>query len=417
MNGFNWLRKLLKSERGNVIVIGAATIPLLIGAGAVGMDTIQLGLWKRQLQRAADSAALAGGRALVQKMVVPDAVRRDLLLNNQVPLLGAPVIQPPPLAGRYMNNPKAVRVVLRSQQNLPFWSFFTGSSPTLETSATAMIVTAGEFCMMALEDRNATAIVMSGNSKLNLGCGIAANSRSSIAIDAKGSTEINATTIMAFGGLDPENSKFGNAEILPHSDLQQDPFASRPDPSTMPGAQGPCIPAVPVEVNGKLQLSEGCYSEFDLNDTITLAPGTYYIKDTLANFGSRARISGEGVTLVFTGEGDNIGKFDMDGQATLTLTAPPLGSDADYPGMVLLRDPSRLTMDILQINGGQELKLEGAMYFPKTRLYFNGNSDVSARCLQIVAQQLEFKGGANITNDCSGGNGEGLPITYVRLVE
>lgn len=413
MNRFNWLRQLLKSERGNVIVIGAATIPLLIGAGAVGMDTIQLGLWKRQLQRTADSAALAGGRALLQKMVVPDAVRRDLLLNNQVPLLGAPVIEPPPAAGPYKDNPKAVRVVVRSQQNLPFWSFFTGSSPTLETSATAMIVTKGEFCMMALEDGDATAIVMSGSSHLNLACGIAANSTSSLAIDAKGSTQINATTIMAFGGLDPANSKFGNATVLPHSDIQQDPFADRPDPSTMPGSKGACSEAVPV--NG--ELSEGCYSSFDLNETVRLNPGTYYIKDTLANFGSKARISGEGVTLVFTGEGDNIGKFEMDGQATLALTAPKEGSGEDYPGIVLLRDSSRLTMDILKINGGQGLKLEGAMYFPKTRLWFNGTSDVRAKCLQIVAQQLEFKGGANISNDCSGGYGKGLPITYVRLVE
>ena len=415
MNGFNWLRKLLKSERGNVIVIGAATIPLLIGAGAVGMDTIQLGLWKRQLQRTADSAALAGGRALLQKMVVPDAVRRDLLLNTQVPLLGAPVIEPPPAAGPYAGDPKAVRVVLRSQQTLPFWSFFTGSSPTLETSATAKIVTTGEFCMMALESGSETAINMTGNSTLNLGCGIAANSTGSTAIDAKGSTQINATTIMAFGGLDPNNSKFGNATILPHSDLQQDPFADRPDPSTMPGSKGACVPAEPLVKDGKL--GPGCYSSFDLNETVTLAKGTYYIKDTLANFGSQARISGEEVTLVFTGEGDNIGKFDMDGQATLSLTAPKEGSGADYPGIVLLRDPSRLTMDIFKINGGQELKLEGAMYFPKTRLWFNGNSDVSAKCLQIVAQQMEFKGGANITNDCSGGYGKGLPVTYVRLVE
>jgi hypothetical protein len=413
MSGFGWLRKLLKSERGNVIVIGAATIPLLLGAGAVGMDTIQLGLWKRQLQRAADSAALAGGRALVQKMAVPAAVERDLLLNKQVPLLGAPVIEPPPAFGPYKDNPKAVRVVVRSKQSLPFWSFFTGSSPTLEASATAMIVTTGEFCMMALEERDATAIIMSGNSKLNLGCGIAANSRGLLAIDAKGSTEINATTIMAFGGLDPNNSKFGDANVLPHSGLQQDPFADRPDPSTMEGSKGPCVKAVPV----KGKLSQGCYSEFDLDETVTLEKGTYYIKDTLANFGSKARITGEEVTLVFTGDGDNIGKFDMDGQATLTLTAPKEGSGADYPGIVLLRDGSRLTMDILHINGGQGLNLEGAMYFPKTKLFFNGNSDVSAKCLQVVAQQLEFKGGADIANDCSGGHGKGLPISYVRLVD
>ncbi len=66
MNGFSWLRRLLRSERGNVLVIGATTIPLIIGAGAVGLDTIQYSLWKRQLQRAADSSAIAGAYALSQ---------------------------------------------------------------------------------------------------------------------------------------------------------------------------------------------------------------------------------------------------------------------------------------------------------------------------------------------------------------
>jgi hypothetical protein len=196
--------------------------------------------------------------------------------------------------------------------------------------------------------------------------------------------------------------------------MQQDPFADRPDPSTMPGSQGACIAAV-VPANG--QLGPGCYSQFDLNTTVNLAPGTYYIKDPIATFGSQARITGHGVTLVFTGEGDSIGKFDLSGQATLTLTAPLLSSNADYPGIVLLRDPSRLTMDTLQINGGQGLSLEGGIYFPMTRLEFNGNSTMSSRCLQIVAEQMEFRGNLDITNDCSDGYGRGLPITYVRLVE
>ncbi len=132
MQAFSWMRKLLKSERGNVMVLGAAALPLLIGAGAVGLDSIQLALWKRQLQRSADSAALAGARALVQKMTADQiitAAKRDLKLNNQVPLVGTADVQPPPTAGAFAGDNRAVRVVLNSQPTLPFWSFFTGSRP------------------------------------------------------------------------------------------------------------------------------------------------------------------------------------------------------------------------------------------------------------------------------------------------
>ena len=410
MQALSWIGNLLRSERGNAMLIGAATLPLIIGAGAVGLDTIQLALWKRQLQRAADSGALAGARALAQKMPVAPAVQRDLLLNNQVPLLGAAGIEPPPAAGAYARDNKAVRVVLRSQQDLPFWSFFTGSSPILEVSSTAKLTRGGDFCMIALESGNVTAITMTGNSKLNLSCGIAANATGCPAINAKGSTEIDATAIIAVGCLDTRNNKFGDSDLLPYSDVQQDPFAERPDPSTLIAGQSCAAAFVPG--NGP-----GCYSSMDINEALTLPPGTYYIKNGDANFGTKARVTGTGVTLVFTGDGDSIGKFDMQGQAELSLTAPTQNSGQPYYGLVMVRDASRLTMDILKINGGQELRLEGAMYFPKTKLWFNGNSDVAAQCLQIVAQQLEFKGGANIQNNCDPDTQDTRRGTFVRLVE
>ena len=55
-----FFRKLLADRRGNALVIAGAALPLIVGAAGLANDTIQWTLWKRQLQRAADSAALAG---------------------------------------------------------------------------------------------------------------------------------------------------------------------------------------------------------------------------------------------------------------------------------------------------------------------------------------------------------------------
>ncbi len=41
-------------------MIAGAALPLVVGAAGLATDTIQWTLWKRQLQRAADSAAIAG---------------------------------------------------------------------------------------------------------------------------------------------------------------------------------------------------------------------------------------------------------------------------------------------------------------------------------------------------------------------
>src|SRR3954469_7467800 len=84
MTGF--IAKLLKNRRGNVLAIAAAALPLVVGAAGLATDTIEWTLWKRQLQRAADSAAFAGvyDRAAAANNATtstPNAVCRDLGVN------------------------------------------------------------------------------------------------------------------------------------------------------------------------------------------------------------------------------------------------------------------------------------------------------------------------------------------------
>src|SRR3954449_9976830 len=84
MIGF--IRKLLKDRRGNVLAIACACMTLVIGAAGLATDTIEWTLWKRQLQRAADSAAFAGAydRAAATAGATtntPTAVCRDLSVN------------------------------------------------------------------------------------------------------------------------------------------------------------------------------------------------------------------------------------------------------------------------------------------------------------------------------------------------
>lgn len=404
-------KKLLRNERGNVLAIGAAAMPLLIGAAAVGLDTFQYSLWKRQLQRIADSSALAGAHALSQARSPQAAVTRDLQLNNQHTLLNTPIVENAPGSGPFAGNNRAVRVVLDVQRTLPFWRFFQGSSPIVRVEATAAIVGTGVFCLITLEEEPVTAIIFSGNATVDLDCGIHTNSPAVPAIDAGGSAELHAEPIMAVGGLDANNDYFGTSVILPYSNKQKDPFGDRPDPSDLISGL-PCSGiAVPDPVSKKL--SPGCYSGMSIDSVATLDPGIYYIKNGNASFGSHARVTGEGVTIVFTGDGDSIGSFDMNGQAEITLKSPTTGPYAD---IAIFRDSDRLTMDEVKINGGNEINVEGAIYMPKTNLWINGNSELSSTCLQIVSQRITFKGNVNLTNGCTTRPGTMLEITDVRLV-
>ncbi|HEX3677283.1 MAG TPA: pilus assembly protein TadG-related protein, partial [Sphingomicrobium sp.] len=62
---FSFLKKLWRDRRGNALIIAGAALPLIVGSAGLASDTIQWALWKRQLQRVADSAAEAGAYAKV----------------------------------------------------------------------------------------------------------------------------------------------------------------------------------------------------------------------------------------------------------------------------------------------------------------------------------------------------------------
>ena len=53
-------KRLWNDKRGNALILMGAALPLLVGAAGLATDTIEWTLWKRQLQRAADSGAIAG---------------------------------------------------------------------------------------------------------------------------------------------------------------------------------------------------------------------------------------------------------------------------------------------------------------------------------------------------------------------
>src|SRR6188508_602368 len=97
MIGF--IRSILKDRRGNTLAIAAACLPLVVGAAGLATDTIEWTLWKRQLQRAADSSAMAGvytRMATDTQVAVEKGVSNDLTLNlhaSGIQLLNPEVVE------------------------------------------------------------------------------------------------------------------------------------------------------------------------------------------------------------------------------------------------------------------------------------------------------------------------------------
>jgi Flp pilus assembly protein TadG len=413
------LRSLLQDQKGNALLIGAATMPLIIGAAAIAVDTAQVTLARRQLQRMADSAALAGAYALVQSQSVNTSVNRDLTLNSDMTLSTAPVIQNAPTVGPYAGNTRAVRVVLAHQHDVPFMSFFTGSTMGVSVEATAAIVYTGQYCMISLETGNVNGINFTGNTTANLGCGVISNARSGSAVTAVGSAVVVASPVAAVGGVPSSGAYASGTTLMPYSPPQADPYAGLPTPSV----PSPCSNELRVQPQEVLTLTANatgiyCYRGMDIKGTVNLQPGIYYIDGNLLNFGAQSVVNGTGVTFILTSstaatQPSSIANISINGGAQMNLSSPTSGT---YKGVLMYQD-RRALFGTSQINGNSATSFEGGFYFPSRQLTFNGTTGMQTTCIQMVALRLEFSGNSTVQNSCpASGGGQAFNATVVRLV-
>jgi len=158
------------------------------------------------------------------------------------------------------------------------------------------------------------------------------------------------------------------------------------------------------------------------NKSLTLPPGTYYIN------GGDVVLQGDltctGCTIVMTNNdplSTTIGQFKANADADINMTAPTTGT---YKGIAIYQD--RRATDSSpgnKINGNQGSIIQGALYFPKSQLDYNGTGTTSAICTMFVARRINFSGNSTTTNkfkkmsDCGAfGLPSGGATRMVRLI-
>ena len=405
-------KKLWNDERGNALIIFGASLPMIMGAAGLASDTIQWTLWKRQLQRAADSAAFAGVYAQSQGnagMTAAQAVANDLTKNNttQITLMsGYPQIAYPTGTG-YTD---AVQVTLAVQKTLGFSSLFMSTPPTITTSATAALVQGDKYCVVALAPTG-SALIIGGNANVDMGCGAISNSTDPIeSVGINGNSHhFAADPVAGVGGI--EGTVNGSPNLEPYAIKMDDPYASLSTtvPSSLTCSNfNDADHYVPTTSTGNgngngngggnttsTTLKPGCYNSFNpTNGTWTLTPGTYYLNNTNLSLDGPVNLVGDGVTIVLTGT--DPGTITMSGGSTINLTAPTSG---DFPNMVLVQSANADPGNNNIINGGAGTALDGAIYFPNGDLTFSGDNAGAFQCAMIVGYTVEFTGSTEIQND------------------
>ena len=425
----HFLKGLRNDRRGNVLAITAAALPLVVGSAGLATDTIQWAVWKRQLQRAADSAALAGVRGLVAgqtpvgSCAASSPVGRDLQVNNHV-LLGnnntTCVAENRPTSGPWATDDNAVRVTLSGQRRLGFSSLFLSTAPTITATATATVVAMGQYCVISLEPTNDTGLTFQGNPTVNMGCGMATNSKGQNAVTGGGSGTVTASPIAAVGAI-PDSSVFTSGTVVqPYSAPQPDPFADVNPPPVPSGCNQSAIRgnANSVSFSGgtvcykDLTLSNGQSATF--TDAVVILNGG----DLTVNGG--ASLTCTRCTFVLTTDATNIGnnsigKVTFNGGATIDLTAPTTGT---YEGLVIYKDRRAPNCNNCnKINGNSSSFIQGGIYMPSQEVQFSGNSGMNTNCVQVVGRQVTFTGNTNISNTCPPNSGaRAFDATTIRLV-
>nr|WP_166178662.1 pilus assembly protein TadG-related protein [Altererythrobacter segetis] len=396
------LRPIFDDRSGNALVLVAVTLPALIGAAGLGMDSIQWTLMQRQMQREADSAALAGAFARAQGASATTAANASLTRDGLLTLTAAPVIERPPTTGSYAGNTEAVRVALTTTSSLPFSNMFLRSPTTVKAEATAASLTNGTYCVVSLESSSATGITMQGSAVVNMGCGLATNSKGVPAVTAGGSSTITASHVAAVGGLKATANYTSGTVLLPYTVPQRDPYSSLPTP-TVPS---PCNAKLNVNPNNTVNVTNPtgvtCYKGMDIKGTVNLASGIYYIDGGSVSLGSQAVLNGTGVTFILTSSTaastpSSVASLSMNGGATVNLTATTTGT---YAGVLFYQDRRAPAGGSNTVNGNSSSKLQGGFYFKSQDLSFSGDSGMATDCVQLVSRRVTFTGNNSIVNTC-----------------
>ena len=449
------LRKLWNDDRGNALIIAGAALPLLVGSAGLATDTIHWTLWKRELQRAADSAAIAGVYDRIESNTTAgteQVVLHDLDLNHHTGEIGGvalgmeatyPKVDFPADDGDMVDQ---VHVELAVRKVLPFSSLFMPEAPLIHAEATAASVPGSdEFCVVSLETNpKNSGIIITGNAGIQMDCSFMSNSPSPNSAYSKGSAEVYADSVAAVGGIQ-ESTNWHVDSYDPYSPAVADPFANvTPGPGDMKCAgkwktQG----GKTTWENDVLDSDDDFANGVDSNgakancwSSMSVAPsGTLNIPDNYGPVyinGGDAFIQGDlnckACTIVLTNKSTSptatIGQFKVNADAKLNISAPT-GDGDYYKGIAIYQDRRAVdsASSVNKINGNSDSAITGALYFPNQQLQYNGTGNTTATCTLFVSRRIEFSGNSATLNkfkkssDCTAA---GLPPVeggrLVRLV-
>lgn len=417
--------KRMRDESGQAAIMAVLFLFFLMGFVGFATDVGMFLHAKRNLQIAADAAAIAGAKEIrVQVAGLPAAVANIQAAGKAASaqngftdgVNGTTVnVYPPPVDGPNISKAGYVEAVVRQPQHTLFFGLLGLTSMPVAARAVAFNGAKQDVqCIRANDPTGADTIHLQGSFTVDApGCSVIDNSKDPNAlVFTGGGGTLAAGFVGVVGGA---TGQTGDSTPAPTTGIPQtsDPLASQvtaPAPSTWGTCAapvgtnwGPTPPSKIVCYSGNITVGSGV--------VVTMAAGTYVFTGNL-DLGGHGTINGTGVTLYFPPGGSLGGGGN--GNTTLNLTAPlPTDTTALYPGILIYEDANNT--NTISLNGTPIANLGGIIYAPSAELDLSGNTNMTLAA-DLIVGSLYDKGNASITLTDPTKTLGGL-LTTVALVE
>jgi hypothetical protein len=435
-------RRSGRSGRGQVLVLTAMAIIVLVGFVALATDVGLLWNERRQMQTATDAAAVAGATALRNGTAIASAANNVASLNGFTNGVKSATItvNKPPLTGPYAGNSSYVEVIIAQAEPTYFLRALGYASMNVKTRAVSGAMNAAG-CIYTLDPTAAKAFSASNGVNISSSCGIMVNSNSSDAFDVVGGATVKTTGVGIVGAASVNNGgsvqNMSGGALTPTQNVAPvaDPLAHINAPSVGsctytygPQTQLNSYTATQSPPNsGKYVVNPGVYCggiNASNGTSVTFNAGTYIMAGgglVLNNGGGTA--TGSNVTFYLTtgakasysGTNSAYAGVTIANGVTVNFSAPTTGGVNSLEGILFFQDASIPAGSAASyFAGGANMTLGGALYFPTTQLnYSNG---ISAAYTILVADSIIFTGGATMNNNYTS-LADGSPIQSSSLYE
>lgn len=428
------------ARRGQVAVITTLVIVFILALAGLAIDVGEFWTTRRQMQTAADAAALAAVNDLAVSNITDlttdahNAAAKNGFANGGTTSFSHSAVtvgvQHPPTSGTYSGNDGAVTVTITQNQPTQFLRFVGFSTVPVRVSATGLTSTGGS-CIYTLDPSGSGSFSISGTASITSACGLYVDSSSSSAAIASGGGTVTAPRLGVVGGTSINGG--GTVPVTTSIPAFGDPLSwiTGPAAGSCSSSKGTTISGTIPDIENSTEYCGGL--TIGSHAIVTFNPGLYVINGGGFKIGAGATVTGNGVTFYLTGQNGGgssnkvYGGVTMDGSATVTLSAPNLCGTGTGPttnsvgssinGILFFQDRSITATGSngSTITGAAGSSFNGALYFPTTSLTYAGNS-ASNGYTYIVAYDLTVTGNATIGNNYSCLNGQSSIIQNASLV-